>query len=169
MKTETKKLKEQARTLVVNGATLKEASEKTGLSINQVKKYSSNEEWIKEQQEFFYKLSNTMLKKVGEKHIKSRLEAFNNYEKILKEVKTMLGTGNLGDTPTEKIKNFDNILNIINKAIIGESKLLNLVDNETYFKTISELINNKENSNKPLSINEIEKTLIKARGIKINR
>jgi hypothetical protein len=169
MKTETKKLKEQARTLVVNGATLKEASEKTGLSINQVKKYSSNEEWIKEQQEFFYKLSNTMLKKVGEKHIKSRLEAFNNYEKILKEVKTMLGTGNLGDTPTEKIKNFDNILNIINKAIIGESKLLNLVDNETYFKTISELINNKENSNKPLSIDEIEKTLIKARGIKINR
>lgn len=169
MKTETKKLKEQARTLVVNGATLKEASEKTGLSINQVKKYSSNEEWIKEQQEFFYKLSNTMLKKVGEKHIKSRLEAFNNYEKILKEVKTMLGTGNLGDTPTEKIKNFDNILNIINKAIIGESKLLNLVDNETYFKTISELINNKENSNKPLSIDEIEKILIKARGIKINR
>lgn len=169
MKTETKKLKEQARTLVVNGATLKEASEKTGLSINQVKKYSSNEKWIKEQQEFFYKLSNTMLKKVGEKHIKSRLEAFNNYEKILKEVKTMLGTGNLGDTPTEKIKNFDNILNIINKAIIGESKLLNLVDNETYFKTISELINNKENSNKPLSIDEIEKTLIKARGIKINR
>lgn len=169
MKTETKKLKEQARTLVVNGATLKEASEKTGLSINQVKKYSSNEEWIKEQQEFFYKLSNTMLKKVGEKHIKSRLEAFNNYEKILKEVKTMLGTGNLGDTPTEKIKNFDNIFNIINKAIIGESKLLNLVDNETYFKTISELINNKENSNKPLSIDEIEKTLIKARGIKINR
>ena len=169
MKTETKKLKEQARTLVVNGATLKEASEKTGLSINQVKKYSSNEEWIKEQQEFFYKLSNTMLKKVGEKHIKSRLEAFNNYEKILKEVKPMLGTGNLGDTPTEKIKNFDNILNIINKAIIGESKLLNLVDNETYFKTISELINNKENSNKPLSIDEIEKTLIKARGIKINR
>ena len=169
MKTETKKLKEQARTLVVNGATLKEASEKTGLSINQVKKYSSNEEWIKEQQEFFYKLSNTMLRKVGEKHIKSRLEAFNNYEKILKEVKTMLGTGNLGDTPTEKIKNFDNIFNIINKAIIGESKLLNLVDNETYFKTISELINNKENSNKPLSIDEIEKTLIKARGIKINR
>lgn len=131
----------KAKTMVVTqGATLKKASKKTGLTIDTLKKFSSKEKWIELQEEFFKELTFKMIQQRGERHLKNRLKAFDDLEKIYNHV--------IEETEEEpdgkKIKIYGEIADILKKCIMGQAELLGTLNIRDLYIEQAKIRENKE-------------------------
>lgn len=158
--------KAKAKALFLSGETLKEASKRTGLSIDQLKKYSSNENWKEQQNEFYNVLTSKLLEELGEKHINARIAAFKVCEKIIKDTAGITKDDIIKKETTDRLKAMESILNIINKAISGETKILNLLDINVLYKTLQE--NQDGKNDKRMNIKEVENVLAKIKGVRVS-
>ena len=60
----------------------------------------------------------------------------------------------------------ESILNIINKAISGETKILNLLDINVLYKALQE--NQDGKNDKRMNIKEVENVLAKIKGVRVS-
>lgn len=118
-----KQLINKAKSIVVSGGTIKEASEKTGVSESVLQNYSAKGRWLDQQEEFLKFIYGRLQEEEGEKHIQRRKETIEYLNYIQKKAMSKLTKGELG-------KDFATILNtvvnIVQKTIEGQAQLLGI-------------------------------------------
>lgn len=118
-----KQLINKAKSIVVSGGTIKEASDQTGLSETSLKNYSAKGRWLDQQEEFLKFIYGRLQEEEGEKHIQRRKETIEYLNYIQKKTMSKLIKGELG-------KDFATILNtvvnIVQKTIEGQAQLLGI-------------------------------------------
>lgn len=157
-----KSLINQAKSMVVSGATIKEAAEKTGVKESTLQNYSSKENWMEQQEKFLKKIYGKLQEEKGEEHIKRRIESIDYLNYIQKRTLATIAktekkedgknTG-LSGKDIESIKAYETVANIIMKTIKGQSELLGIPDMKLNIRADK----NKEGDQKPLSIQEVRK------------
>lgn len=117
----------KAKSLVIGGATLKEASRQTGVSENILRKHSAKEKWMKQQESFLQDMTTELISKYGEQHIKGRIEAIENLNYIknlvmeeLENIETDI------EAVMEKMKIYKMAVSIIEKSIMGQSYIMGI-------------------------------------------
>lgn len=100
----------KAKTLVIQGTTLKEASEQTGASIDSLKKHSAKENWIKQQQNFIGEMTVSLIEKYGEQHIEDREQAFIFFSEMIKKITKQAEKEELS---LETLKIYEKIIDLI--------------------------------------------------------
>lgn len=118
-----KQLINKAKSMVIQGATIKEASEKTGVKESTLQNYSSKENWIEQQERFLKNVYGRLQDEEGEKHIQRRKEAIDYLNYIQK--KTMVKLSN-GDLDKKDAEIFNTVVNIVQKTIEGQAQLLGI-------------------------------------------
>ena len=121
----------KAKTLVIQGANLKEASEQTGASIDSLKKHSAKENWIKQQQNFIGEMTVSLIEKYGEQHIEDREQAFIFFSEMIKKITEQAEKEELS---LETLKIYEKIIDLIKKCIDGENYLLGISKIEVLHK-----------------------------------
>lgn len=118
-----KQLINKAKSIVISGGTIKEASDQTGLSETSLKNYSAKGRWLDQQEEFLKFIYGRLQEEEGEKHIQRRKETIEYLNYIQKKTMSKLTKGELG-------KDFATILNtvvnIVQKTIEGQAQLLGI-------------------------------------------
>lgn len=170
---EKKKKLADAKTMVIQGATLKETSKKTGLSMDTLKKHSSKEKWLELQENFFKELTSKMIQQRGERHLQNRLKAFDDldyiYNCVMEETEL--------EPDSKKIKTYGDIAEILKKCITGQAELLGILNVRDLYIEQSRIRENTETENgkdRTINIKVIDNKsalsmLKKARGIKNNK
>lgn len=155
-----KQLINKAKSIVVSGGTIKEASDQTGLSETSLKNYSAKGRWLDQQEEFLKFIYGRLQEEEGEKHIQRRKETIEYLNYIQKKTMSKLTKGELG-------KDFATILNtvvnIVQKTIEGQAQLLGIPEMRMNIKKEQEdknIIGTTTNRDSAM------KMLKKARGIK---
>lgn len=118
-----KQLINKAKSIVIQGGTIKEASNQTGLSESTLKNYSSNENWIEQQERFLKNVYGRLQEEEGEKHIQRRKEAIDYLNYIQKKTMAKLSNGDLDKKDAEI---FNTVVNIVQKTIEGQAQLLGI-------------------------------------------
>jgi len=118
-----KQLINKAKSIVIQGGTIKEASNQTGLSESTLKNYSSNENWIEQQERFLKNVYGRLQEEEGEKHIQRRKEAIDYLNYIQKKTMAKLSNGDLEKKDAEI---FNTVVNIVQKTIEGQAQLLGI-------------------------------------------
>lgn len=118
-----KQLINKAKSMVIQGATIKEASEKTGVKESTLQNYSSKENWIEQQERFLKNVYGRLQEEEGEKHIQRRKEAIDYLNYIQKKTMTKLSNGDLDKKDAEI---FNTVVNIVQKTIEGQAQLLGI-------------------------------------------
>lgn len=157
-----KSLINQAKSMVVSGATIKEAAEKTGVKESTLQNYSSKENWMEQQEKFLKKIYGKLQEEKGEEHIKRRIESIDYLNYIQKRTLATIAktekkedgknTG-LSGKDIESIKAYETVANIIMKTIKGQSELLGIPDMKLNIRADK----NKEGGEKLTSIQEVRK------------
>lgn len=123
--TNKKKLIKEAKTIVVQGGTIKDASNQTGLNESTIKNYSSKEKWIEQQERFLQNVYGRLQEEEGEKHIQRRKEAIDYLNYIQKKTMSKLSNGNLDK---EDVTVLNTAVNIVQKTIEGQANLLGITE-----------------------------------------
>lgn len=118
-----KQLINKAKSIVIQGATIKEASEKTGVKESTLQNYSSKENWIEQQERFLKNVYGRLQEEEGEKHIQRRKEAIDYLNYIQKKTMAKLSNGDLDKKDAEI---FNTVVNIVQKTIEGQAQLLGI-------------------------------------------
>ena len=118
-----KQLINKAKSIVIQGGTIKEASNQTGLSESTLKNYSSKENWIEQQERFLKNVYGRLQEEEGEKHIQRRKEAIDYLNYIQKKTMAKLSNGDLEKKDAEI---FNTVVNIVQKTIEGQAQLLGI-------------------------------------------
>lgn len=118
-----KQLINKAKSMVIQGATIKEASEKTGVKESTLQNYSSKENWIEQQERFLKNVYGRLQEEEGEKHIQRRKEAIDYLNYIQKKTMAKLSNGNLDKKDAEI---FNTVVNIVQKTIESQAQLLGI-------------------------------------------
>ena len=118
-----KQLINKAKSIVIQGGTIKEASNQTGLSESTLKNYSSKENWIEQQERFLKNVYGKLQEEEGEKHIQRRKEAIDYLNYIQKKTMAKLSNGDLEKKDAEI---FNTVVNIVQKTIEGQAQLLGI-------------------------------------------
>lgn len=118
-----KQLINKAKSIVIQGGTIKEASNQTGLSESTLKNYSSKENWIEQQERFLKNVYGKLQEEEGEKHIQRRKEAIDYLNYIQKKTMAKLSNGNLDK---EDVAVLNTAVNIVQKTIEGQAQLLGI-------------------------------------------
>ena len=118
----------KAKKLIIQGETLKEASKKTGLSIDILKKYSSSENWIEERREFFKAVYSELQRENIEEHIKRKKKALEYLDIITEETMESLKNGKItvdkaANTIIASLKGQAEIIGEFSPRMIIESEL----------------------------------------------
>lgn len=149
-----KNLINQAKSMVVSGATIKEAAEKTGVKESTLQNYSSKGNWMELQEKFLKKVYGKLQEEKGEEHIKRRIESIDYLNYVQKRtLATMTNKEGLSESEIDNIKAYETVANIIMKTIKGQSELLGIPDMKLNIRADK----NKEGDQKPLSIQEVRK------------
>lgn len=149
-----KSLINQAKSMVVSGATIKEAAEKTGVKESTLQNYSSKENWMEQQEKFLKKIYGKLQEEKGEEHIKRRIESIDYLNYVQKRtLATMTNKEGLSESEIDNIKAYETVANIIMKTIKGQSELLGIPDMKLNIRADK----NKEGGEKPTSIQEVRK------------
>lgn len=149
-----KSLINQAKSMVVSGATIKEAAEKTGVKESTLQNYSSKENWMELQEKFLKKVYGKLQEEKGEEHIKRRIESIDYLNYVQKRtLATMTNKEGLSESEIDNIKAYETVANIIMKTIKGQSELLGIPDMKLNIRADK----NKEGREKPTSIQEVRK------------
>lgn len=157
--TNNKSLINQAKSMVVSGATIKEAANQTGLKESTLKNYAAKESWIEQQEKFLKKIYGKLQEEKGEEHIKRRIESIDYLNYVQKMTLATItkkkdgeNTG-LSGKDIESIKAYETVANIIMKTIKGQSELIGIPDMKLNIRADK----NKEGGEKPTSIQEVRK------------
>ena len=118
-----KQLINKAKSMVIQGATIKEASEKTGVKESTLQNYSSKENWIEQQERFLKNVYGRLQEEEGEKHIQRRKEAIDYLNYIQKKTMAKLSNSDLDKKDAEI---FNTVVNIVQKTIKGQAQLLGI-------------------------------------------
>lgn len=118
-----KQLINKAKSIVIQGATIKEASEKTGVKESTLQNYSSKENWIEQQERFLKNVYGRLQEEEGEKHIQRRKEAIDYLNYIQKKTMAKLSNGDLDKKDAEI---FNTVVNIVQKTIESQAQLLGI-------------------------------------------
>ena len=121
--TNKKKLIKEAKTIVVQGGTIKDASNQTGLNESTIKNYSSKEKWIEQQERFLQNVYGRLQEEEGEKHIQRRKEAIDYLNYIQKKTMSKLSSGNLDKKEAEIMRL---ATSIVKSTIESQEKLLGI-------------------------------------------
>jgi len=142
--TNNKSLINQAKSMVVSGATIKEAAEKTGLKESTLQNYSSKENWMEQQEKFLKKIYGKLQEEKGEEHIKRRIESIDYLNYVQKMTLATItkkkdgeNTG-LSGKDIESIKTYETVVNIVMKTIKGQSELIGIPDMKLNIKKSDE-------------------------------
>nr|DAL25063.1 MAG TPA_asm: Protein of unknown function (DUF1804) [Caudoviricetes sp.] len=145
-----KQLINKAKSIVIQGGTIKEASNQTGLSESTLKNYSSNENWIEQQERFLKNVYGKLQEEEGEKHIQRRKEAIDYLNYIQKKTMAKLSNGDLDKKDAEI---FNTVVNIVQKTIEGQAQLLGIPEMRLNIK--------KDTDNKDIPTSNDRKITIK--------
>lgn len=145
-----KQLINKAKSMVIQGATIKEASEKTGVKESTLQNYSSKENWIKQQERFLKNVYGKLQEEEGEKHIQRRKEAIDYLNYIQKKTMAKLSNGDLDKKDAEI---FNTVVNIVQKTIEGQAQLLGIPEMRLNIK--------KDTDNKDIPTSNDRKITIK--------
>lgn len=145
-----KQLINKAKSIVIQGGTIKEASNQTGLSESTLKNYSSNENWIEQQKRFLKNVYGRLQEEEGEKHIQRRKEAIDYLNYIQKKTMAKLSNGDLDKKDAEI---FNTVVNIVQKTIEGQAQLLGIPEMRLNIK--------KDTDNKDIPTSNDRKITIK--------
>lgn len=152
--TNKKSLIKRAKSMVVEGATIKEAADQTGLKESTLKNYAAKENWMELQEKFLKKVYGKLQEEKGEEHIKRRIESIDYLNYVQKRtLATMTNKEGLSESEIDNIKAYETVANIIMKTIKGQSELLGIPDMKLNIRADK----NKEGDQKPLSIQEVRK------------
>lgn len=145
-----KQLINKAKSIVIQGGTIKEASNQTGLSESTLKNYSSKENWIEQQERFLKNVYGKLQEEEGEKHIQRRKEAIDYLNYIQKKTMAKLSNGNLDK---EDVAVLNTAVNIVQKTIEGQAQLLGIPEMRMNIK--------KDTDNKDIPTSNDRKITIK--------
>ena len=145
-----KQLINKAKSMVIQGATIKEASEKTGVKESTLQNYSSKENWIEQQERFLKNVYGKLQEEEGEKHIQRRKEAIDYLNYIQKKTMAKLSNGDLDKKDAEI---FNTVVNIVQKTIEGQAQLLGIPEMRLNIK--------KDTDNKDIPTSNDRKITIK--------
>ncbi len=145
-----KRLINKAKSMVIQGATIKEASEKTGVKESTLQNYSSKENWIEQQERFLKNVYGRLQEEEGEKHIQRRKEAIDYLNYIQKKTVAKLSNGDLDKKDAEI---FNTVVNIVQKTIEGQAQLLGIPEMRLNIK--------KDTDNKDIPTSNDRKITIK--------
>ena len=155
-----KNLINQAKSMVVSGATIKEAADQTGLKESTLKNYAAKENWMELQEKFLKKVYGKLQEEKGEEHIKRRIESIDYLNYVQKRTLATITQKKEGEKNTglsgkdiESIKAYETVANIIMKTIKGQSELLGIPDMKLNIRADK----NKEGGEKLTSIQEVRK------------
>ena len=158
--TNKKSIIKQAKSMVVEGATIKEAADQTGLKESTLKNYAAKENWMELQEKFLKKVYGKLQEEKGEEHIKRRIESIDYLNYVQKRTLATITQKKEGEKNTglsgkdiESIKAYETVANIIMKTIKGQSELLGIPDMKLNIRADK----NKEGGEKPTSIQEVRK------------
>lgn len=144
----------KAKVMVVEGATIKEAADQTGLKESTLKNYAAKENWMELQEKFLKKVYGKLQEEKGEEHIKRRIESIDYLNYVQKRtLATMTNKEGLSESEIDNIKAYETVANIIMKTIKGQSELLGIPDMKLNIRADK----NKEGGEKPTSIQEVRK------------
>lgn len=118
-----KQLINKAKSIVVSGGTIKEASEKTGVSESVLQNYSAKGRWLDQQEEFLKFIYGRLQEEEGEKHIQRRKETIEYLNYIQKKTMSKLTKGELGKDYATIL---NTVVNIVQKTIEGQAQLLGI-------------------------------------------
>nr|DAN86497.1 MAG TPA: terminase small subunit [Caudoviricetes sp.] len=127
--TNKKKLINKAKAIVVQGGTIEEAADKTGLNKSTLLNYSASEKWIEQQEKFLKKVYNQTQEELGEKFIRERIETV----KILGTLKSKTFT-DVMKGQVEVLKHYGTAIKNIVDATEAQSKLLGIPDMKMYIR-----------------------------------
>lgn len=145
-----KQLINKAKSMVIQGATIKEASEKIGVKESTLQNYSSKENWIEQQERFLKNVYGKLQEEEGEKHIQRRKEAIDYLNYIQKKTMAKLSNGDLDKKDAEI---FNTVVNIVQKTIEGQAQLLGIPEMRLNIK--------KDTDNKDIPTSNDRKITIK--------
>lgn len=145
-----KQLINKAKSMVIQEATIKEASEKTGVKESTLQNYSSKENWIEQQERFLKNVYGKLQEEEGEKHIQRRKEAIDYLNYIQKKTMAKLSNGDLDKKDAEI---FNTVVNIVQKTIEGQAQLLGIPEMRLNIK--------KDTDNKDIPTSNDRKITIK--------
>lgn len=120
-----KQLINKAKSIVLQGGTIKDASNQTGLNESTIKNYSSKEKWIEQQERFLQNVYGRLQKEEGEKHIQRRKEAIDYLNYIQKKTMSKLSTGDLDKKEAETL---NIVVGIVKVTIEGQARLLGITE-----------------------------------------
>ena len=145
-----KQLINKAKSIVIQGGTIKEASEKTGVKESTLQNYSSKENWIEQQERFLKNVYGRLQEEEGEKHVQRRKEAIDYLNYIQKKTMAKLSNGDLDKKDAEI---FNTVVNIVQKTIEGQAQLLGIPEMRLNIK--------KDTDNKDIPTSNDRKITIK--------
>lgn len=128
--TNNKRLINKAKAIVVQGATIKEASKKVGLPISTIGEYSRKENWIEKRIEFLNNLYEKVKDEKLEKHLEHRIESITHLEYVRK--KALKAVGDVVNKDT--MIGYKALVDTINNSLDGEAKLLGIISAEKLSK-----------------------------------
>lgn len=145
-----KQLINKAKSMVIQGSTLKETSTKLNINENTLRTYSAKENWIEQQEKFLKNVYGKLQEEEGEKHIQRRKEAIDYLNYIQKKTMAKLSNGDLDKKDAEI---FNTVVNIVQKTIEGQAQLLGIPEMRLNIK--------KDTDNKDIPTSNDRKITIK--------
>lgn len=123
--TNKKKLLQQAKAIVVNGGTIEEASDKTGLKESTLRNYSAKENWIALQQENMQEIYSKLLNEFKGLHIQGRRNIVKYIHNSITEV---LVKDNNKSIDIKEVCLKKEIIDYFLKSIKGQAELIGITD-----------------------------------------
>ena len=137
----------KAKTMVISGSTLEEASTKTNININTLKTYSAKEKWIDQQEKFMQEVYKEVQEFYTKQHIEDRKLSVTLLHNLM--VKTF-SEERQGTIDIKKVALRESIANLFIKSIKGQSDILGIPEMKMYIRQDKE---DKEEKIKDRTIN----------------
>lgn len=123
--TNKKKLLQKAKAMVIQGSTLKEASEQTSVNLRTLEKYSSKENWIEQQERFMQKVYGELQKEFEDLHIYDRKFAVKYIHNSMNEV---IKKDHIKELNIKEVTLKNETMNFVLKSIKGQAELIGMTD-----------------------------------------
>lgn len=125
--TNRKSLIKQAKSMVIAGRTLKEASDQTGLSETSLKNYSARENWIEKQEKYLENLHQKTLSQYEEQYLQDTKMSITLIHNLMVETYRDKLQDNVN---FQKIGLRDGMINLFTKAMKAQSSLLGIISTD---------------------------------------
>ena len=144
----------KAKTMVISGSTLEEASTKTNININTLKTYSAKEKWIDQQEKFMQEVYKEVQEFYTKQHIEDRKLSVTLLHNLM--VKTF-SEEKQGTIDIKKVALRESIANLFIKSIKGQSDILGIPEMKMYIRQDKD--KDKETENEVIILNNIPKEM----------